>query len=148
MLRFVLSPYLWIYKLNIEDCREVYFCFCFCFLALKGYSASVSFRIRSSDSVFLIHLAEISSPNLSRVLESCSAPLLAAEGTVCFSSVCAPQTQVVSGSHGMALQHSESLDYLCSVICSWDWFAFFSTKYFPDGWVRHLTLIYLPIACS
>lgn len=43
-----------------------------------------------------------SSANVSRVLESCSAPLLEIQGTVFFSSVCAPQTKVVSGSSGMA----------------------------------------------
>lgn len=94
------------------------FLFFFFFLALKGYSASISFRMRSSDSDFLIHLAEISSANLSRVLESCSTPLLETEAMVYFSSICALQTKVVSGSLGMALQHSESLDYLCSVSCN------------------------------
>ncbi|KAB0392315.1 hypothetical protein E2I00_008730, partial [Balaenoptera physalus] len=38
-----------------------------------------------------------------RSLEEGEGPI---EGTVYFSSVCAPQTKVVSGSHGMALQHT------------------------------------------
>lgn len=47
-------------------------------------------------------LAEMSSANLSRVLESCSAPLLETQGTVYLSSVCALQNKVVSGNSGIA----------------------------------------------
>ena len=43
----------------------------FFFFGLKGSSASIAFSIWSSDSDFLIHLAEISFANLSRVLEGC-----------------------------------------------------------------------------
>lgn len=99
----------------MEDCREIYFLFLF--LALIGCIVPAFHSGLGLQIHFLIHLAEICFANLGRVW--IFVQLLSWKKRAQYiPTLSAPQTKVVSGNRGMALQHSESLDCLCSVICS------------------------------